>query len=130
MVYEAVQAGRFGGSASWLLILAVVFAGTAGVTAAIAAGKAEAPVLGLVVTGTGHQRTVTATVSIGHLEPGQVVTLRVTSGTGQVVIVGKTNADSDGNAKLDAALQDAPGNAGYRLEVLLEGRERAMLQVP
>jgi hypothetical protein len=117
-------------AASWLLIVAVVFAGAAGTIAAVHASSADVPVLGLEVAGTRHQYTVTATVSVGHLAPGDVVTLRVTSGTGQVVIVGKTNADSTGNAKLDAALSGAPGNVGYRLEVLVNGRERGMLQVP
>jgi hypothetical protein len=117
-------------AASWLLILAVLLAAAAGTVAAVNANKADAPVLGLVVAGTGDQRTVTATVSIDHLQPGAIVTLRVTSGTGQVVIVGETNADSSGSAKLDTTLRDAPGNAGYNLEVLVGGSKRGMLQVP
>lgn len=116
--------------ASWLLIVAVVLACTAGTIAAVDASRADVPVLGLEVAGTGQQRTVTAAVSIDHLAPGDVVTLRVTSGTGQVVMVGKTDADSTGSARLDAALSGAPGNVGYRLEVLVNGRERGMLQVP
>jgi hypothetical protein len=116
--------------ASWLLIVAVVLAGTAGTIAAVDASEADVPVLGLEVAGTGHQCTVTATVSVDHLASGDVVTLRVTSGTGQVVIVSKTSADSTGSAKLDAALWGAPGNVGYRSEVLVNGRERGMLQVP
>jgi hypothetical protein len=117
-------------AASWLLIVAVLLAGTAGTIAAVDASKADAPVLGLEVAGTGLECTITATVSVDHLAPGDVVTLRVTSWTGQVVIVGKTNADSTGSAKLDAAFSGAPGNVGYRSEVLVNGRERAMLQVP
>ena len=57
-------------AASWLLIVAVVLAGTAGTIAAVDASKADAPVLGLEVAGTGHQCTVTATVSVDHLAPG------------------------------------------------------------
>jgi hypothetical protein len=117
-------------AASWLLILAVLLAAAAGTVAAVNASKADAPVLGLVVAGTGDQRTVTATVSIDHLQPGDIVTLRVTSGTGQVVIVGETTADSSGSAKLDTTLRDAPGDAGYNLEVLVGGSKRGMLQVP
>jgi hypothetical protein len=117
-------------AASWLLILAVLLAAAAGTVAAVNASKADAPVLGLAVTGAGHERTVTATVSIDHLQPGDIVTLRVTSGTGQVIIIGETNADSTGSAKLDTALHDAPGSAGYSLEVLVAGRVRGMLQVP
>lgn len=116
-------------AASWLLIVAVVLAGTAGTIAALDASNADVPVLGLAVAGTGHQCTVTATVSVDHLAPGDVITLQVTSGTGYIIMVGKTNADSTGSAKLDTTLSGAPCNVGYRLEVLVNGGERGMLQV-
>ena len=117
-------------AASWLLIAAVVLAGAAGAIAAADASSADTPVLGLVVAGTGEQRTVTATASVDHLSPGDVVTLLVTSTKGRVLIVGKADADSTGSAKLDASLQ-AARDVGYRLEVLVNGHERGRkLRVP
>jgi hypothetical protein len=117
-------------AASWLLIAAVVLAGSAGTVAAVDTSTADAPVLGLEVAGTGGQRTVTASVSVDHLARGEVVKLLVVSGNGQIVIVGETNADATGSAELTAAAQDVPGNTGYRLEVLVDGHERGVLRVP
>lgn len=117
-------------AASWLLLGAVLLAGAAGALAVVDASHADTPVLGLAVAGTGHQRTVTATVSVDHLAPGTVVKLLVSSEAGQVVIVGETNADATGTARLDASVACAAGNTSYRLEVLVNGQRRGALAVP
>jgi hypothetical protein len=117
-------------AASWLLVIAVVLAGIAGVTAAVAQNKMDRPVLSLTVKGQGSKRTVTASVSINHLHPGDIVTLRVTIGNGNVIMLGKTNADSNGSAQLDTTLETTASKAGYRVSVLVGGQERGALQVP
>lgn len=120
--------------ASWLLIIALILAGSAGLRIALTSHNQPPPELVLQITGTGGERTVTVSAVQPSLPSGTVVVLRLTGqdgGAKRVLLMeAKTTASDAGTATVSPSTANFTFYAEYRLVLLVAGRERAALQVP
>jgi hypothetical protein len=121
---------RLVAAASWLLIAAVLLAGAAGLVAAATTDHHNPPVLSLVVHGAADKRSVTAQASVTGLEPGNVVTMRVTGDTGQAFVTGRAVADPAGHAALESTFEDTSSAVRYRLTLTVNDGEGGSIEAP
>jgi hypothetical protein len=122
------------GAASWLLIIAVVLAGSAGLRAALASPDQGPPQLALQIAGTDREQAVTASATLSSLRAGAVVVLRLTGeATGAMPVLlmeTKTLVSDAGTATISPGTINVTSYARYLLVLLVDNRERASLTVP
>jgi heme/copper-type cytochrome/quinol oxidase subunit 2 len=122
-------------AASWLLIIAVVLASSAGLRTALTSNDQRPPQLALQIVGTGRERTVTASATLSNLRAGAVVVLRLdgeATGAKPVVLLmeTKTTVSDTGTATISPSTITVTSYARYLLTLLVDNRERASLAIP
>jgi hypothetical protein len=121
-------------AASWLLILAIVLGGLAGVTTALVSREQRAPQLSLTIAGVGSERTIAASATLPTAPNGAVVALRVTGEPANaapvVLLDARTMVNQTGSTVLSPSSTKANVYPRYRLELRVDGRERGSLTVP
>ena len=122
-------------AASWLLVLAVLLAATAGIVGIVEAGSPNDPTLGLTLTGTGEDRKLDVRVDVSAVTAGSEVVVEVTGlGNGEcvetLVLEGKHRADRTGKVTVTSSVSPLPCNVGYELSVKGDDVEERTLTIP
>jgi hypothetical protein len=120
--------------ASWMLIIAVILAGIAGLKSAFASRNEHPPQLALQVAGTGYERSVIASANLVNMRIGAVVVLRLTgeaAGRKPVLLVESSSTVNDGGtAMMNSGTVTVLYYPRYQLIILFDGRRFASMSVP
>ncbi|MBP0455713.1 hypothetical protein J5Y04_40260 [Kitasatospora sp. RG8] len=129
---KELRRGFWAALAGWLLVLAVVLAGVAGVLAALSSSPSYR--LGLQDAGLAAKHTVSVKASVQDVSPGTTVTVEVTarddSGAQAVIVRGTGMADSSGNATVDASAALEQPFHGYAAALTVGGASKATATLP
>lgn len=121
-------------AASWLLIVAVVLAGCAGLRTALTSQDQRPPQLALQIAGTGGEHIVTTSATLSNLQGGTVVVLlltgEATGGKPVLLMETKTMVSDVGTATVSPSTAEVTFYAKYVLVLLVDGHQRASLTVP
>jgi hypothetical protein len=114
-----------------LLVLAVIIALGAGLTATLV--ENEQATIGLQVMKTGTTRTASVAVTAGDLRPGAMATVSLygvpSSGAPATLIVAQQTADSSGAVTVEATLEKADAYPRYNAVLEVDGKELAGSEV-
>ncbi|MEV4616167.1 hypothetical protein AB0K43_26765 [Kitasatospora sp. NPDC049258] len=128
---EFKRAGRVT-AAGWLLLGGILFAGAAGIVAAVAAAPSYQVGLQSAARATGTALSVKATAD--DVADGSVITVKVTgtdrTGAETLLITGSGTADHGGDASIEASAVVSTHFDSYAVVLTADDHQRAALTVP
>jgi len=121
-------------AAGWVLIVAVLLAGIAGLHSTLVSRAELPPQLALQVESIGCKRNVTASATLMNMRVGALVILRLTGeptgGKPVLLVESKMTVNNTGTAMVSPGTTKVISYPKYLLVVLVDGRRLASMTVP